>query len=382
MKTRSGKYSRKKVSVVFGTRPEAIKLAPVINELKRYGDRLSVTVVITGQHRNLVSPILTYFKIRPDHDLDLMKADQKPVDLVLRVCRKIDSVFRDERPDLVVVQGDTTSAMAAAQTAFYRKIAVAHVEAGLRTTDRYNPFPEEMNRRLLTQLCTVHFAATESNREKLLKENVAPESIFVTGNPVIDALHEITRRPAGRVDLPGDIKNIGRGRKLIVLTSHRRENFGEPQKNIFSAVLELLNTYPDVEIVYPVHPNPEVTRAVRKWLPAHPRLHRIEPMDYISFIRLLDRSYFVMTDSGGIQEEAPALGKPVLVLRVTTEREEILKSGNGILAGVEKDAILSEAARLIEHPDEYKKFSRRSYPFGKGNASKKIVRHIRNYLGV
>ncbi len=382
MNIRPTKYRKKKVCVVFGTRPEAIKLAPVINEMRRNSDRLSTLIIVTGQHRSLVIPVLRYFKIHPDYDLDLMKTDQKPIDVVLRVCRKIDSIYRDEKPDLVVVQGDTTSAMAAAHAAFYRKISVAHVEAGLRTPDCYNPFPEEMNRRLITQLSTIHFAATASNRDNLLKENVDPAAIFVTGNPVIDALHEIIRRPVGEAALPEEVQKISREQKLILLTSHRRENFGEPQRNIFAAVCELLNTYPQVEIVFPVHPNPEVKKAVRTSLPAHPRLHLIEPVDYISFIRLMDRAYFVMTDSGGIQEEAPALGKPVLVLRVTTEREEILKSGNGILVGVRQDTIVAEAARLLNNPSEYRKFARRSYPFGKGNASAAVVRLIRKHLGV
>jgi UDP-N-acetylglucosamine 2-epimerase (non-hydrolysing) len=374
------RLKKKKICIVFGTRPEAIKLAPVIAEMRKHSDRIAARIVLTAQHRHLVDPILRYFKIRPDFDLDIMRRNQQPVDVAVRVCKKVDRICRDETPDLVVVQGDTTSAAAAAQAAFFRKIDVAHVEAGLRTADRYNPFPEEMNRRLITRLSAIHFAATPSNRRNLLNENVDKATIFVTGNPVIDALREILRRPMKKSTLPRGVRTIDPAQRMVLLTTHRRENFGEPQRNIFSAIRDILERYADVEVVFPVHPNPEVQKAVRSHLPEHPRLHLIQPVDYISFVRLMARAFLVMTDSGGIQEEAPALGKPVLVLRVATERGEILKSGNGILAGVDRESIVAEAARLLERPVVYRRFSKRRYPFGKGDASAAIVRHILKYL--
>lgn len=359
----------KKITVVFGTRPEAIKLAPVIDALKRRPD-VETRVVLTAQHRDLVDPVLRFFDIVPDHDLDIMEAGQGPSDVTARVLVALQDIIRNERPDCVVVQGDTTSAMAAAMAAFYQKIPVAHVEAGLRTPDRYNPFPEEMNRRLISQLATIHFAATAANRDNLLHEHVPDEAIHVTGNPVIDALMQITSRDE---PLPAALAGIDTTKRIILLTTHRRENFGEPQRNIFEAVNQVVERHPDVEVVFPMHPNPAVKEAVNRHLHTHPRIKIIEPLDYIAFVRLMAMSHIIMSDSGGIQEEAPALGKPVLVLRTTTERAEVIESGNARLVGVSKEAIVENVEELLMRDEVYERMSRPSFPFGRGGAAERIA---------
>jgi UDP-N-acetylglucosamine 2-epimerase (non-hydrolysing) len=358
-----------KVLVVLGTRPDAIKLSPVVLALRKLAPAIETKVVLTAQHRDLVDPILRFFGILPDYDLNIMEVAQSPLDVMVRLLPGLDAICAAERPDWVVVQGDTTTALAAAQAAFYRQLPVAHVEAGLRTPERYDPFPEEMNRRLISQLATAHFAATESNRQNLLREGLDPATIHVTGNPVIDALHEIGER--------GGMENNEHpsrdGERTILLTTHRRENFGEPQRNIFEAVNHLVESHPDVRVVFPVHPNPAVVEAARRHLLAHPRILLVEPLDYIPFVQLMARSYLIMTDSGGLQEEAPALGRPVLVLRATTERAEAIRSGNAILTGVGKEAIIDAASRLLDDPELYRKMSQPAYPFGAGGASAKIA---------
>jgi UDP-N-acetylglucosamine 2-epimerase (non-hydrolysing) len=359
----------KHITVIFGTRPEAIKLAPVIDALKQR-EGIETRVVLTAQHRDLVDPVLDFFGIVPDHDLDIMAAAQSPSDVTTRVLTELQQLFSNQPSDCVIVQGDTTSAMAAAMAAFYRKIPVVHVEAGLRTPDRYNPFPEEMNRRLISQLATLHCAATESNRENLLRENIAPESIIVTGNPVIDALMQITSRDE---PLPPALAGIDTTKRIILLTTHRRENFGQPQQSIFEAVNTIIERHDDVEVVFPVHPNPAVKEAVERHLKKHPRIRLIEPLDYIAFVRLMAMSYFIMSDSGGVQEEAPALGRPVLVLRTTTEREEVIRAGNARLVGVDRETIINNAEELLTQPDVYERMSQPSFPFGSGGAAERIV---------
>jgi UDP-N-acetylglucosamine 2-epimerase (non-hydrolysing) len=359
----------KRITVIFGTRPEAIKLAPVIGALKQR-EGIETCVVLTAQHRDLVDPVLDFFGIVPDHDLDIMAAAQSPSDVTVRVLASLQELFSNQPSDCVIVQGDTTSAMAAAMAAFYRKIPVVHVEAGLRTPDRYNPFPEEMNRRLTSQLTTLHCAATESNRENLLRENIAPESIIVTGNPVIDALMQITSR---NEPLPPALAEIDTTKRIILLTTHRRENFGQPQQNIFEAVNTIIEKHDDVEVVFPVHPNPAVKEAVERHLKKHPRIRLIEPLDYIAFVRLMAMSYFIMSDSGGLQEEAPALGRPILVLRTTTEREEVIRAGNARLVGVDRDTIINNAEELLTQQDVYERMSQPSFPFGSGGAAERIV---------
>jgi UDP-N-acetylglucosamine 2-epimerase (non-hydrolysing) len=356
-----------KILIAFGTRPEAIKLAPVVERLRREPESFEITVVLTGQHRELVDPILKFFEITPDHDLDVMRPGQSPSEVTVRVLEAIEPVYRQVRPDRVIVQGDTTSAFAAALDAHYLKIPVAHVEAGLRTGQRYDPFPEEMNRRLITQLADMHFAATEGNQRTLLYEGVDPGTIHVTGNPIIDALEKIVAAQHAQTT------GASAERDLIVLTAHRRENFGEPLANIYRAVNRIVEEFPTVEVVYPMHPNPSVIETAKQHLKDHPRIRCIEPLDYISFVRMMSTAKFIMTDSGGIQEEAPALGKPVLVMRRTTERSEVLESGNGLLVGIDEDTIVQAARRLLTDREHYARMSNKAYPFGQGDAADRIA---------
>ncbi len=368
-----------KILVALGTRPEALKLAPVITELRSRPNSFQLTVLLTGQHRHLVAPILRHFGIAADLDLDLMQPGQDPSHLTARILDAVEPVLASLEPDLVVVQGDTTTTFAVALAAHYGKVRVAHVEAGLRTPDRYDPFPEEMNRRLVTQLASIHLAATEGNRATLLGEGISGDSIFVTGNPIIDALETITH---GKYDAALDSRfHLDESTTLIVLTAHRRENFNEGLGNIFRAVGRIVERHPSVVVVYPVHPNPMVSRAIARDLPDHPRIHRVEPLDYVEFIQLMNRAKFIMTDSGGIQEEAPALGKPVLVLRRTTERSEVLEAGNGILTGIEEAAIVNAAERLLSDAEHYESLSRPSHPFGLPGAARRIVDVLAGVLG-
>lgn len=350
---------------MLGTRPEAIKLAPVINALRREPERFRTRVVFTAQHRDLVDPVFRFFGIVPEHDLDLMRHAQDPSGVLARVLETITPIYRQEKPDRVIVQGDTTTALGAALAAFHLRIPVAHVEAGLRTGDRYDPFPEEMNRRMITRLADLHLAATEGNRQTLLNEGVEADSIVVTGNPIIDALQQITALQPAATE--------SRGLRRIVLTAHRRENFGEPMAEIFRAVNTIIERYEDVEVVYPKHPNPAVGEAASHWLRKHPRLHVVPPMDYIEFVRLMAGAWMILSDSGGIQEEAPALGVPLLVMRSTTEREEMIRSGNGRLVGITEEAIVSSAAELLDNSELHAAMARPAFPFGEGDAAKRIV---------
>lgn len=361
------------IHVVFGTRPEAIKVAPVIKVLQAQND-IALTTVFTAQHRELATPILDFFAIAPDVDFDSMEEAQTPTDSTAAVLRHMQQHFAHNHADWVVVQGDTTTAMAAALAAFYNKIPVAHIEAGLRTHNRYNPFPEEMNRRLISSLATLHCAATQSNRENLLAEGVADAAIAVTGNPVIDALHSIVQS-----NHKGSLPFLPTpGRKLVLLTTHRRENFGEAQQNIFRAVRRLLQENEILEVVFPVHPNPTVRNAVAQHLPPHDRLHIINPLNYIDFIRLLHQCNFVMSDSGGLQEEAPALGKPILVLRSTTERPEILDTGTALLTGTDEQDIINAATLLLADEAVYARMAQPAFPFGTGNAAQAIAKALRS----
>lgn len=360
---------------VLGTRPEAVKLAPVIAAF-RTATWCSVRVVLTDQHPEMVGPILQLFGIAPDTRLQVMRRGQSPLRLATRVMEKLEPVLTASQPNLVIVQGDTTSAMAAAMAAFHQKIPVAHVEAGLRTNNRYSPFPEEMNRRVITQLATLHCAATNANRHRLLAEGVPPEAIAVTGNPVIDTLQQITAsQPVAMPTIPGlDPQN-----RLVVVTTHRRENFGEPQAQILQSVGLLVKRFPDVAVVLPVHPNPHVRRAVDAHLPSHPRIHPIAPLGYPEFISLVARSFFVMSDSGGLQEESPALGKPLLVLRTETEREEVVESGSGMIVPLRSGAIAEAAGALLTNASLYRTMSRKRFPFGRGNAATKILKQVERW---
>jgi len=358
----------KKVLCVFGTRPEAIKMAPVVHALKERSPHVQPIVCVTGQHREMLDQVLDLFEIVPDIDLDLMEPNQTLASLSAKALRALDRVLLKLKPEVVLVQGDTTTAMIGALAAHYRKVPVGHVEAGLRTDDRYDPFPEEMNRRLISQLSTYHFAPTLTSEERLLTEGHARESVFRTGNTVVDALQAITAREQ-TVDLPVDLN----GHRLLLVTAHRRENFDEPLQHICSGLRRIADRHEDIKIVYPVHLNPNVKGPVHDLLSQHNRIHLIPPVAYIDLIHLLRASYIVLTDSGGIQEEAPALGKPVLVMRRTTERPEGVEAGVAKLVGTDTETIVRETTLLLEDEGEYNKMAKAVSPYGDGNAAERIV---------
>ncbi len=361
--------AKKKILTIFGTRPEAIKMAPLVKEIEENSDALESIVCVTAQHRQMLDQVLNLFNIKPDFDLNIMKENQNLWSLTSDVLLKTKDVIDKVQPDVVLVHGDTTTSMAAALSAFYAKVPVGHVEAGLRTFDKYYPFPEEINRVFTDSVCTYHFAPTDMSCENLIKSQIPKEHIYKTGNTVIDALlytvNNYDEKIAG-LELNPDYKTI-------LLTSHRRENFGEPIKNICKAVLDLVNIHKDIEIVYPVHPNPNVRKPVYELLDGHDRIHLIEPLEYAQFCTLMKQSHIIMTDSGGVQEEAPSLGKPVLVLRDTTERPEAVEYGTVKLVGADKDKIVSAADMLLKDENEYKKMSEAINPYGDGLASKRIV---------
>jgi UDP-N-acetylglucosamine 2-epimerase (non-hydrolysing) len=357
-------------AIVFGTRPEAVKMAPVVKELEKRG--IDHAVIVTAQHRGMLDQILEVFEIHPHHDLDIMKHDQDLFYVTAAVLNGIKPVLLKEKPDVLLVQGDTTTTFAVSLAAYYLKIPVGHVEAGLRTWDKMNPYPEEINRQLTTRLTEYHFAPTEWAGKNLASEGIKPEHIFVTGNTVIDALL-MTVDQNYRFD-DNMLNSIDfKNRRVILLTSHRRENFGEPMKEIFSACKELVEKNPDVELIYPVHPNPNVRKAVNEVLSNVPRVHLIEPMEYRPFVQLMNKSYLILTDSGGVQEEAPSLGKPVLVLRKTTERPEAIDAGTAKLVGTDRRRIVGTAQKLLSDPAEYRLMSMRSNPYGDGKAAERIV---------
>jgi UDP-N-acetylglucosamine 2-epimerase (non-hydrolysing) len=359
-----------KPAVVFGTRPEAIKMAPVVKELERRG--IDHIVVVTAQHREMLDQKLDVFDIHPHYDLDIMQHDQDLFYVTSAVLNEIKPVLLREKPDVLLVQGDTTTTFAASLAAFYFKIPVGHVEAGLRTWNKMNPYPEEVNRQLTTRLTEYHFAPTEWAKSNLLLEGIKPEKIFVTGNTVIDALLMIVD-PNYRFD-DAMLNAIDfRNHRVIVLTAHRRENFGEPMKEVFSACRQLVEQNPDVELIYPVHPNPNVRKAANEILANLPRVHLIEPMEYRPFVQLMNKCHLILTDSGGVQEEAPTLGKPVLVLRKTTERPEAIDAGTAKLVGTDRRTIVDTAQRLLSDPAEYRLMATRSNPYGDGKAAQRIV---------
>lgn len=367
------------VLCVFGTRPEAIKMAPVVHALARVTPRLRPVVCVTDQHRELVDGMLRFFDVPAQHHLNVMRRDQTPTDVAARVLARLPAVFAKERPAAVLVQGDTTTTIAAALAAFYARIPVGHVEAGLRTYRKDAPFPEEANRQMTTVLAEWHFAATTWARDNLRREGVAANRIVVTGNPVVDALRWSVRRLK---DAPADVvlPQIGRGRRLVLVTAHRRESFGAPFAELCDALRRLVERNPDVELVYPVHPNPNVRRPVQEALAGVPRVHLLAPLDYWSLLRLLKRCYFVLTDSGGIQEEAPALGKPVLVMRDITERPEGVRAGTARLVGTSATRILRASETLLRDPAAYARMARAHNPFGDGRAAARIARVIARSL--
>jgi UDP-N-acetylglucosamine 2-epimerase (non-hydrolysing) len=365
-----------KTLFVFGTRPEAIKLAPVVRFLREHPAHFDARVAVTAQHRDLLDPVLEAFAIRPDHDLNLMQPGQSLFESTSRIIAALEPVFAAEKPDVAIVQGDTTTTFCGALAAFYKRIPVAHVEAGLRTGDPYQPFPEEINRALTTRLAALHFPPTSKSAENLVRENVDPSTIVITGNTGIDAVLQV--RDALE---KGELKSCGLPpldprRKLVLVTAHRRESFGEGFERICAALLKLASRH-DVEIVYPAHPNPNVQEPVRRRLSGFANLRLIQPLDYVPFVDLMRRAHILLTDSGGIQEEGPSLGKPVLVMREKTERPEAVEAGTAMLVGTDAGRIVSETVRLLEDPAEYSRRARIHNPYGDGQASGRIADALR-----
>lgn len=360
-----------KVLSVFGTRPEAIKMAPVVAELRRRPGAVASRVCVTAQHREMLDDVLDLFGIRPDHDLEVMQEAQTPAYVAAAVLTGLEPVLEEEAPDWVLVQGDTTTTMAAAIAAFYRRIRVGHVEAGLRTGDRWLPFPEEVNRRVADLVTDLHFAPTGRARENLLREGIPGGDVLVTGNTVIDALLDVAARPFDPAGTPLEGLDLD-GSRLVLVTAHRRESFGAPIREICRAVAEVARSR-DVRVVYPVHPNPQVAGPVGEELAGLPNVTLLAPLDYLSMAQLMKRASLVLTDSGGIQEEAPSLGVPVLVLREVTERPEAVEAGTARVVGTAAAGIVAEALRLLDDPGEYERMARAVNPFGDGRASVRIV---------
>ncbi len=370
-----------KVLAVFGTRPEAIKMAPLVKEMEKHRDEFDCKVAVTAQHREMLDQVLALFEIVPDYDLDIMQHGQNLFDITGRVLHGMQKVLQEEKPDLVLVHGDTTTTFVAALASFYLQIPLGHVEAGLRTRNKFSPFPEETNRHLTGVLADLNFAPTVAAKQNLLFEGVRPETIFVTGNTVIDALLA-TVRSGYRFNDPVLEEIDYDNHRVLLVTTHRRENLGEPMREIYRALREVTESYSDVEVVFPVHKNPVVRRVVNEELGRLEKVHLIEPMDYQPFVNLIGRSYLVLSDSGGLQEEAPSLGKPVLVLRDTTERPEAVEAGTVRLIGTGREAVLSETKRLLDDKNFYHKMAHAVNPYGDGSASKRIVQAIRYWSGL
>lgn len=365
---------------VFGTRPEAIKMCPLVQELRRHPDTLEPIVAVTAQHREMLDQVLDLFGIVPDYDLNIMQGGQTLYDVTTRALTGLKEVMEKARPDLVLVHGDTTTTFAGALAAYYLQIPVGHVEAGLRTGNKYSPFPEEMNRKLTGAIADLHFAPTTTSRDNLLRENVDPAAIFVTGNTVIDAL-ATTVQADYRFDDPVVEEALSRHPRLLVMTTHRRENLGEPMRHVYRAVKDALAQCPDVAAVFPVHKNPKVREVVQAELAGQDRVYLTEPMDYQPFANLMSRASVILTDSGGIQEEAPALGKPVLVLRGTTERPEAVAAGTVRLVGTDYNAVRNETLRLLTDRSYYQSMAEAVNPYGDGQACRRIVGFILNRFG-
>lgn len=364
-----------KVMLVFGTRPETIKMAPLVKELKSRPE-FETIVCVTAQHRQMLDQVLSAFHIVPDYDLNIMQPGQTLSDITARVLKGLEEVIGKEKPQIVLVHGDTTTTFAGALAAFYCQTAVGHVEAGLRTYDKYSPYPEEMNRQFVGCVADMHFAPTERSRQNLLAEGKRPESIVVTGNTAIDALSTTVRE-----DYSDELLDWAKGSRLIVLTAHRRENLGEPMHRMFRAIRRVVEEFPDVKVIYPVHLNPLVREAAREELGDCPRIRLVDPLEVVECHNLLARSYLILTDSGGIQEEAPSLGKPVIVLRDTTERPEGLEAGTLKLAGTDEGTIYRLVKELLTDEGEYERMSKASNPYGDGMASKRIADAIAERFG-
>ena len=364
-----------KLMTVFGTRPEAIKMCPLVLEMGKYPDYIEPIVAVTAQHREMLDQVLELFNIKPDYDLNIMASGQTLYDITTKALNGLKEVIEEAKPDMVLVHGDTTTTFAGALAAFYAQVPVGHVEAGLRTGNKYSPYPEEMNRKLTGSIADMHFAPTSTSKANLLKENVNPETILVTGNTVIDALETTVKADYEFADAEFN-KIFARGNRLILMTTHRRENLGEPMRNVYKALRKVLETHADVEAIFPVHKNPKVREIVHEELGGLDRVHLIEPMDYEPFANLMGKVDIVLTDSGGIQEEAPALGKPVLVLRDTTERPEAVDAGTVKLIGTEYEDVLRETNLLLDDAEHYKKMAEATNPYGDGKACERIIRAI------
>lgn len=368
-----------KVMAIFGTRPEAIKMAPVVRELLKHPE-IETKVCLTAQHREMLDQVVDLFQLPVDYDLDIMKQGQSLYDITDRVLLGLKEVLEKEKPDLVLVHGDTTTTFSATLAAFYQQIDVGHVEAGLRTGNMYSPFPEEANRRLTSVLTTLHFAPTETARQNLLKENQKDDRIFTVGNSVIDALLATVKKDYVFEDK--ELQDIEEHKRIILVTTHRRENLGEPMRNVYRALRRLVETVPDTEVVFPVHRNPLVRQAVKEVLDGVPGVHLVDPMEYEPFTNLMARSAIILTDSGGIQEEAPSLGKPVLVLRDTTERPEAVASGTVKLVGTDEDKVYNTAYKLLTDEVAYREMAESINPYGDGHTSERIVQAILYFYGI
>lgn len=364
-----------KVMSIFGTRPEAIKMAPLVKELERRKEIESI-VCVTAQHREMLDQVLNTFDIKPDYDLNIMKQGQSLADVTTRALVGLEEVIKEVKPDIVLVHGDTTTTFAGALAAFYNQVAIGHVEAGLRTYDKYSPYPEEMNRQMVDRLSDMYFAPTEISKNNLLKENIDESKIYITGNTAIDAMSTTVDENYTHPELDW----INAGERMILLTAHRRENLGEPMRHIFRAIKRVVDEFSDVKVIYPIHMNPKVREVANEVFGDADRVKLIEPLEVFDFHNFQNKSYIILTDSGGIQEEAPSLGKPVLVLRDTTERPEGIKAGTLKLVGTDEDVIYEETKKLLLDKKEYEKMSKASNPYGDGHASERIVDAIIEYF--
>ena len=364
-----------KVMSIFGTRPEAIKMASLVKELEKREEVKSI-VCVTAQHREMLDQVLNTFDIKPDYDLNIMKQGQTLADVTTRALIGLEKVIKEVKPDIVLVHGDTTTTFAGALAAFYNQVAIGHVEAGLRTDDKYSPYPEEMNRQCVDRMTDLYFAPTEISKNNLLKENISEEKIYVTGNTAIDAMSTTVDEDYVHPDLEW----IKPDERMILLTAHRRENLGEPMRHIFKAVKRIVDEFSDIKVIYPIHMNPKVREIASEVFDGCDRIRLIEPLEVFDFHNFLNKSYIILTDSGGIQEEAPSLGKPVLVLRDTTERPEGIEAGTLKLVGTDEEVIYEETKKLLTNINEYEKMSKASNPYGDGHASERIVDAIVKYF--
>lgn len=366
-----------KAMFFFGTRPEAIKMAPIIKKIEEGNSGIEPRVVVTAQHREMLDQVLDTFDLKVDYDLNIMRSNQSLSDITERAVQGFEKVMREEDPHMILVQGDTTTAFVGGLVANYHKIPVGHVEAGLRSFDKFNPFPEEINRKLISVLTDIHFVPTSVSKENLLREGVSSDHIFITGNTVIDALFMTLKMD---FDVQDSFPFIDFQKRIILVTAHRRENLGQNMRRIFEALGQISREYQDVEIIFPVHLNPKIGDLAEEILGGLPNVHLLKPLDYLSFVKIMEKSYFIVTDSGGLQEEAPSLGKPVLVLRKVTERPEAVRAGTVRVIGTKKEDIIREIKNLLENEEDYMRMSHSINPYGDGRASERIISTLRYYF--